>query len=615
MKSVLSRVRRDERGAFLIVFALCILALVLIIALVIDLGFTRADRRNGQLAVDNAASSSAQTFAETGSSQAACDDAFDFTAATLDVDPFVDQDCLLLPLACSALTSPVQTSGRSGDYVLTVTYPVADDTALMARVSAVGNSGIAAGPDDGDPCERLGVELTSRGEPFFGGVAGSTERSTVVHAVARIGDGNNLERPLNLLALERRDCGAFVLSGLGDVLVASVVNALGVRQEGIAAVDSNGSTACGGNAATLEATGQGSLIAYGPCEADPTAECAGEGRIPLMASFNTGACDGTADTPGCREGANADIEPMVEASPGLFTRAPLDHRYNCKASYAGEAWYGGTLQQPIDACDDPTVNSAYVDDLEAYVASIRGMSPSDRLLPANGAWQTIGGSNPACSVSDITYVGNVFVDCNDFRPGPNVVFAGGNVIFRDQVTVNSPTSALRVHAPCPSPPPVAPSPECAPPVSWSTAGDPFDERQSSSAAGWVHVGGSLSMNSGSLTGEFVSMFLGSSSRLNVTGGNFVWEAPDSLGPFDDLAVWSEGTAVHTLGGNGNIDVVGVLFTGQATFDYAGNAPQIMDEAQFVANKLRFTGGSSLRMAPAADRNVDFPVDPTFNLIR
>lgn len=605
---------RGERGAFLIVFALCLSVLVLVIALVIDLGFTRVDRRNGQLAVDNAVSSAAKTFSETGSPQAACLDAFDIASSTLDVPAFAGQDCTALPLACNSLTAEVSTSGVSGSYTATVIYPVADSSPLMVRTSTIDNAGVAGSSDDGLACDRIGLQLATVGEPFFGGIAGSTERPSEVHAVARVGEGNNLERPLNLLALERYDCGALVLSGLGDVLVSSVLNALGVRQEGIAAVDSNASESCGGNAATLEATGQGSLVAFGPCDDDPTASCAGEGRIPLIASFNSGSCDGTGDVPGCREGVNADIEPAVEASPGLFTRAPVDHRFNCKASYVSEPWFTGVLRQPIDPCEDAAASRPYVDELEAYVAAIEGMSAADRLLPAYGSWQTIGGSLAACSISNVTFVGNVYVDCANFRPGDNVVFAGGNVIFRDQVTINSPTSLLRLHAPCPVPAPVPPATSCAAPVSW-TPGDPFDESQSSTAAGWAHFGGELKMNSGTFAGEHVALFLDSTSRLNVTGGNFVVEAPDGTGPFDDLSVWSEGTSVHTLGGNGDLEVIGVLFTGQATFDYAGNAPQVMDEAQFIANKLRFTGGSSLQMSPAADRNVDFPVDPTFNLIR
>lgn len=609
------RPSQRDRGAALVIVALMITVLFLIVAIVIDLGITRSDRRGGQLAVDNATASAAQTLADSDA-ETACLDAISIAAATLDVsDPFSGADCASLD-PCSAST-PNSTTASSGEYVITIHHPVLANSLLMQKSSTISNAGVASSAADGTPCERIAVELRTTGDPFFGGIASPEDRSSTVHAVSRIDTGGTEEHPLNLLALERYECGVFVLSGQGDVIVASSVDSGGNRVPGIAALDSDASTtgnSCNGNAATLESSGQGSLIANGPCPANPATECSGEGRIPVLAPFVDGACTGTTDAPACREGPNGQITPDVEVSPGQFTRAPLDYRYNCKASYASESWYAAPLSQPIPGCSEQTANTDYIDELKDYVQSISSMNAATRLLPANGAWLTIGGNNPSCSVDNVTYIGNVFVNCDNFRPGDNVVFAGGNVIFRDQVTVQNSTASLTLNAPCPDPPPLT-APFCAPSISW-TDGQGFSESQASTAGAWISVGGQFKISSGAVSGEFATLlFPDDNGVLNATGGDFVWEAPDGVGPFDDLAVWSEGTADHTLGGNGSITVIGALFTGQATFDYAGGAPQTMDEAQFIANRLRFTGSSTLSMAPAADRNVRFPLDPTFSLIR
>src|SRR3546814_1497592 len=53
---------QDDRGATLIITALLMVALILIVAIVIDLGATRSDRRGIQAAVDNATAAAGQSL-------------------------------------------------------------------------------------------------------------------------------------------------------------------------------------------------------------------------------------------------------------------------------------------------------------------------------------------------------------------------------------------------------------------------------------------------------------------------------------------------------------------------------------------------------------------------
>lgn len=590
---------RSDRGVVLVIVALMISVLFLIVAIVIDLGATRSDRRGGQLAVDNAAASAAQTLAD-ADAETACLDAISISSVTLDVTgPFSGADCASLD-PCSA-SVPNSTSATSGDYVITIHHPVLAASPLMQRSSTISNAGVASSAADGTPCERIAVEILTTGDPFFGGVANSGDRSSRVHAVSRVRE-NSFDVPLNLVALERYDCQSIDISGQGTVIVAATIDPdTNEFRPGVAAVDSEASENCAGNKATLEASGQGILQVDGPCAGDAFAQCAGTGRILLLAPFGPGTCAGSGDVPGCSEGTTASIDPIVEQTLARLTRAPIDHRYNCKsqAGYDSEPWAdpAGELRQDIPGCDGSTDDTDYIDELKLFVETIDPATP-----PAG--WTVIGPSNADCRPTGLTFTGNVFVNCSSFRPDGVVTFADGNVVFAGEVRVNT-GDDLRIHS-C--------SPSCTDTMNWDED-DNFDENQSSPDAAWTYFGGQLTVGAGSLSINKSAVVIGESGALSITGGTIVWVAPDGDGPLDDLALWSESEGGHQLNGGGGIDLVGVFFVGRATFSYVGGGVQVLDEAQFVANKLSFGGMGSIRMKPADDRAVEFPLEPTFSIIR
>lgn len=580
--------RRDD-GVTLIIVAIFITVLFVMLAIAVDLSFTRADRRGGQLAVDNAAATAAQTMAESNAA-AACTDALQILSVTLG-ETFTSTECATAFASCNNSIANAITPVVAGQYTVTIHHPVLDTSRLMLRTSTINNSGISSA-DDGDPCDRIGVEVTTNGPNAFGQVTGATGRTSNVYAVGKVTAGSVTTRPLNLLVLERTSCQTLNVSGQGTVVVApSRDPATNEWVAGIAAADSDGTTNCGGNKAVVEATGQGVLRADGPCPADPFAVCTGEGRIPLIPAFTTGACTGTTDLVACKEGSNAEITPNVEASPGLFTRAPIDHRYNCKVSYASEVWAGAPLNQPIGGCTGATSNSDYVDELRTFATA-----------GAPVGWTVIGPGNGPCRPSNRTFVGNYYVNCSSFRPDGNVTFQDGNVIFAGDIVLNT-GDVLTIHG-CP----------CANTYAW-TAGQNYDENASHPDAGWVWVAGQLSQSSGRLVVNKAALFFGSGGYIDQTGGDVFWEAPDSHGPFDDLAMWSDGTTEHHLTGGGLLDLVGVFFNGQSTFRYSGSGNQTLDEAQFIANRLDFDGQGTVSMSPAPGRAIEFPIAPTFGLVR
>lgn len=637
----MTRRTHEDRGAILIVTALSITLLLVIVAIVIDLGATRSDRRGAQLAADNAVAAAAFSLSEKGDAEAACTEAFAYLQNTLGevfADAAPNESCSKFT-TCVA-TNEVTVTRRAGPYKVVVHHPVLDPT-LLNKTSTIGASPIAAG-DDGAPCQRIGVVVTTVGDSYFGGVAGESDRESTIWAVARAHDPQSIKRPLNLLVLDRTGCPTLSVAGGATVEVASFVDTDGTRQPGVAGNDSDGSS-CKKNEATITANGTSKLIAYGRCDPsnpkDPgTCET---GAIETWATVDSGSCtSGTPgpDWPGCDEGQGS-ITPDVTKMPARLTRAPLDHRYNCKSSYlvTDHPW---VTSQPIGPCTDdpsdpddfaPTAGETdWVDELYAYVGDVIADPTLSQGPPSRFA--VISGMDACAPTADVMYsktnpiptdpldpVLNWYVDCDEFKisGGADITFAHGNVIFRDKVTISS--GSLTINR-CEA------GDLCESATTWSEWDD-FEEWRSSERGSWVYAGGTI-VNNDTLVLNHTAVFLGPGGLIDQAGGSsLTWTAPNdtdtvsgirapgSAGPFEDLALWSEGTGTHEFAGGGVTEFEGVFFAGRATIEFSGNSPMTLDEAQFVANRLAFTGTTTFTMKPDSERSLRFDRPAGYTLIR
>jgi hypothetical protein len=230
--------QRDERGAFLVLFALLIVALMTMVAIVIDLGRVRETRRNVQNVSDLAALAAGKQLAgivSGGTANAdpktACLDAFDYiqrnlrdlpSGSTMEAAANAGNRCSDLPTAatCKAQIAADATyfkdalatlaSGAPPDpYVITIRYPI----------PAGQISGIEATSKDGVPCERMGVTIKRDGRTFFGSVIGANNLRTGATAIVRGTAGTQGKQVTALLLLERRDCTALQTSGQGSVVL------------------------------------------------------------------------------------------------------------------------------------------------------------------------------------------------------------------------------------------------------------------------------------------------------------------------------------------------------------------------------------------------------------
>jgi hypothetical protein len=115
--------------------------------------------------------------------------------------------------------------------------------------------------------------------------------------------------------------------------------------------------------------------------------------------------------------------------------------------------------------------------------------------------------------------------------------------------------------------------------------------------------------------EHVFVYL-ADGRIDFNGGSggLDWSAPDGQGGdpwgplFDDLALWSESTDRHHIGGQAGNTLEGTFFTPYASpFELAGQGTQFQTKAQFLTRQLELSGQAEVQMSPNPDRVTLIPI--------
>ncbi len=569
------REHEGEKGAVLVTVLFSIVALLAMAALVLDLAAVRVNRSASQTVADSAATAAALD-AEGFNGQKACETALDYLELNLPhAGPFSGADCLSFTDTCqTGITPASSTVATAGSWVATLTYPVLDTSPLLTS-SAIGQPTQPLHPDDGDPCERFGVSIQGTHNYVFGRILGATSATTNIHSVARgfVPDGHQFA--LNLLILERYDCAALSVNtsgGGGGIVVDAVLNGdTGLLDQGFIAVDSDASAGCGGPG-VIVTSGGGSII-----RSDGPDGCAGQiGSHIGPGGFTVGEGCGQIQllapgVPGCNWPActsSGVIAPDPIPRRGRITRAPVDHRFNCKTTYNfGVGW-------EIDPCTETP--APHIDNL---VAALGGPG----IPPGYTEWSTLG---HGCNVGSVVVPpGDYYIDCPNFRPG-DVTFQGGNIVFEKNLSLTG-SDTLVINNPA---------------ITESTV--------------FFRSTGALSMTGGSLTINHAMVYMSDHHQTNIsiTGGDIVWSAPET-GVFQDLALWYDSEQEVKFAGGGILDLDGVFFAPVALISYAGNGGQSQVSAQFVARRLSVGGNGTLVVRPSWERAVLFPFDPETDLIR
>ena len=635
--------RRDERGAFLVVWALVIVAVLIMVAIVVDLGQARSTRRLDQQLADFAALAAGNTLESTGSGEAACLDAFASIRANSPDLPSGSPNCNPMADRCTATTSSRTVTWSSGEYSVAFTHPVNATDPVMdddLRENA---------ERDGDRCDRFKVTVQQEEETLFGAIAGRDTLTTSGNAIALATAEREKEVP-SLWLLDPEDCTSLNVSG-GSILRVGLAGtdtpvpaptdtaleggtALSGPVGGFVTIDSDG-TRCSGSQVTLDAdnSSQVRAVPEPPGETEPppgTGVIKGAVRLWALPEGVSG-CPASDDnaTPDREEDhacQTADIGTSVVPAPSALdsraTRSPIDHRYNCRPTTPTDPTpYDSFHGLEMEPCK--TGRPAYIDQLRALVGGTAYGQVTDDLsvlypdavtgykkLP-DGAY-----GMPNCNVPPGVRTvppGNYYIDCPTLTVGNGTIltFSSGNLVFRGGIKLTG-SGVLNVNT--------------ANPVNHldSACRDVVStycvQRSSAHAAFLYQRSGDMEMTGGVLNVNRTMVYQENGS-VKVTGGAPPsWTAPLEsplsgnytntcttsfpCSPFQGLALWSEKSADYTINGGGTLNLEGVFFTPEARpFKLTGGGGFTPLRAQFIAYQLTVSGGGTLRLVPDARQHI------------
>jgi hypothetical protein len=574
---------RDERGVFMVLWSLMLVALISMVAIVVDLGHLRAGARVDQSVADLAALAGSKNLAD-GHFDQACRDVVNYLNVNapdmpaINPGPFCAQTGNnVSQTVCSGyLQQQAVPSTTSGRYRVEIHFPV--------PATEIADPVYGAGVNDGAACQRMRVIVSSEHTSFFAGVVGVSSLRTARSATAKAGIG--LTKPVPALwLLDPYGCVALGVSGGSQITVGDATT------PGLVTVDSNGST-CGSNQFALSASGNNTKL-----RALPTSG-ANAGSISLFAMQpNAVACAAPACNPADVTGGRVAPQPVRAAERA--TRGPVDWKFNCKPSPDGESSpYPKFHGIDIDACEGGT--PPYIDNLVSAVGTSGAPGGS---LTGYARWT----SSYSCSPSGTVNVaaGNWWIDCAGglaVSNGTSITFPRGNVVFDGglnmtggSLTFNGLTDASTLPT------------SCRPPVVLTPC-----LTSSSSGAAFVYVrAGDWNITGGNLTVHNAAVYQRNGFVKIAGGAPPVWHAPTE-GPLAGLALWSEAASnKFQLNGGAGVDLQGTFFTPEAvpfTLNGGGNWGQL--RAQFIAFQLSVSSNNAvLSMAPDPNNGVPLPPRP------
>ena len=185
----------NDRGAVLLIGAAAMTAIIMVAALVIDLGMVRADRVQNRSAADTIATAGAFGLGE-GGGVIGCESAAGYANELLGP---VDLSCSGFASSCDGSTAPATAVATADGITITLTYPVVNSSELMTPTSG-GTQDLTA--MDGDPCDRFGVAIEQRQTALFSRLMGQETIGSKVHSVAKAGRPDGPGDLVSLLLLE-----------------------------------------------------------------------------------------------------------------------------------------------------------------------------------------------------------------------------------------------------------------------------------------------------------------------------------------------------------------------------------------------------------------------------
>jgi hypothetical protein len=570
-----------QDGFTLVLMALLLTAMLTVVALVIDLGYVRGSARQDQSMADLAALSAGPEL-EDGEYILACREMVNYlnlNAKGMPAIDAVDMCADLLDAKCFEGKSAYAVARRSsGKYDVAIELPVRDEAGAYPAMGA--------GDEDGEECDRMRITVTSTDPAFFGGVAGATEYEATRSATIRAAPGD-IDRVPALWLLEPRNCVALNVSGDGTLVEVGDMTPADPKDRipGLIAVDSSGE----GCSSSYTVTSSGKVRAL-----NLTTEPKGEIKLHALPRGAT-TCQGRACNPADVSGSR--LAPQPVPAPRRATRAPVDWKWNCKASYPNY------LGVPIEGCRDTDERDAYIDALVDAIPS--SGKPSDYTR-----WT----DHYNCTVQGALEVpaGDWYIDCSTLRINNNrgVSFKGGNIVADGTITTAG-NGMFRTNVDHPS---AAGSESCLPPEGEVPC---IDKSTAKASFLYLRDGGNIDVSSGAGTDGAPAFQLNHTAvymedgYVTAGGGAALrWLAPTE-GPFAGLALWSENEQEsinsYSLTGSGLMEMAGAFFTPYAwTLKLSGGATWNVKNAQFISQGIAVSGGAEMYLAPSSVDLIPLP---------
>jgi Flp pilus assembly protein TadG len=607
---------RNDEGAYAILYAILVVVLVGMGAIVVDLSQVRADRRVDRSAADSAVLGGVQklnTLETNASPYEACRAAWRHIATTLGVSVPAGacgnfaayNNTAAVTAYCSAAAAPwpqeiADDRTISGDRAVRVAWPIPYHTP-GGPISAFLTPELAPGgaTQNFDPvvdgsangCDRLGVAVFEDESFGLGSVFGIGGTRTQVHSVARVtinpGEG---EFFYPLVVLDPTGCTVLSTGGTNNsILVRNGASPTYGNVPGRVAVDSDASS-CKSNQYLTQVSGGGFIQTMDG--ADAATNPADQSAIEYYNATK-------ATKPTSSGGPSVPCTPTDSAVVG---NAPCTGRTRSRPK--------PVTRQPFDA---------------AFGAAISRLdSELSPVTSTTGGWTPVTGAT--CNQPYAPTTGtNFIVQCSGALTKQWAFPAGSTVIWKGNLTLASSASeegCLLTNYDS----------------SWGTVDElckglktlPASSTYTTSSV--LRVEGRVDANgSGSLLLPGTLVHLpGTGSSRYVDGTSFtrlIWTAPfyddkdaakadctaslaapgmPSPKCFRNLALWSDNTATNTMQGGSVLFLEGTFFSGVAPVKVGGNGSVSVTKSQFIAWTLTTAGSKTLEFVPDPVRTTPVP---------
>ncbi len=652
-----------------------VLALGTMVAIVVDLGQMRADRRDDQKSTDLAALAAGYYLAGKGSGSSAVANPMEACSAAVGsvrthVAGFpalasLTPDCSSLPAnAAVCETWPSSHGGEpmpmatltTGDtaspYVLTLKYPVPASEISDARLS-----GGASGADGADQCARMLVSLSSTRATTFARVVGVSSLQIETVSVVQSNLDATAKSVAAVLLLERSNCAVLDTGGQGNVIVQSPSN----LNPGRVQADSEGKGTC-----TTNSNSSGYVIyasSTGNSRIDVQATADGKpgviGIYGLTPSVN-GRGGAVFTSPSATNGLS--VNPVASS---VSSRQPVDDKYNPAdrmelTNLHARAWSavtsgapaGATVVSGVLGCTAPgSISGAvvYVDCPE-FVAGAASAFPNATDVYFTGKVTVANSMSLSLPVVQRVYIrGCQLSGSSSTNCGNNATGASAYALRVDgTLLVNTSSFAECATVTPPAPPSTSTLNHRI--TEMATVGGPIVMSSGSSVAmcqTFVYAGRSASTyaaqrlttggpncsadlpcpasgtgGGGALTPWVDEGYLnmpaggGSGNAIYWSAPNRTSGAPTNTNPFDDLALWGESSRPSFLKGTGTSRVAGVFFLPNSFISILGQGSSNQPlNAQFINRGLSISGQGTIVLKPNPDDAVASPSPGGYSLIR